>query len=316
MRSRVSSVGLIVRPNPASGYRYPDHIDRASLDALPRQPGVYLFIGHDGAPVYIGKSVCLRSRVLSHLRTPEEAAMLRDTARVEFLRTAGDIGALLLESRLIKQMQPPYNALLRMVRDTYALGLHDDDSTPVVCSSGTRLPSRQLFGLFGSRASAEEALRALARRHGLCPALLGLEPQVCGRGCFSRQLGRCNGACVGTESAPPARRAVDDAGSGVAVRGCGRHRRARRRHAPDSRGGPLGLSRLAGRKAAPAQAERAAAGRHRHLQDFGRALAGRVVRAGAMHGDGWAGGIRWVKGVRLYCAISDTRQTRRLTQNA
>ena len=184
MRSRVSSVGLIVRPNPASGYRYPDHIDRASLDALPREPGVYLFIGHDGAPVYIGKSVCLRSRVLSHLRTPEEAAMLRDTARVEFFRTAGDIGALLLESRLIKQMQPPYNALLRMVRDTYALGLDADAAAPLVCSSGTRRPGRQLFGLFGSRASAEEALRALARRHGLCPALLGLEGTVCGRGWF------------------------------------------------------------------------------------------------------------------------------------
>lgn len=201
MRSRVSSVGLIVRPNPASGYRYPDHIDRASLDALPRQPGVYLFIGHDGTPVYIGKSVCLRSRVLSHLRTPEEAAMLHDTARIDFLRTAGDIGALLLESRLIKQMQPRYNALLRMVRDTYALGLDDDASMPAVCNSGARAAGRQLFGLFGSRASAEEALRALARRHGLCPALLGLEASVRGRGCFSRQLGRCHGACIGAETA-------------------------------------------------------------------------------------------------------------------
>ena len=200
MRSRVSSVGLIVRPNPATGYRYPDHIDRASLDALPRHPGVYLFIGHDGFPVYIGKSVCVRSRVLSHLRTPEEAAMLRDTARVEFRRTAGDIGALLLESRLIKEMQPPYNALLRMVRDTYALALDESSMTARVCRSGWQQGS-SAFGLFGSRASAEEGLRALARRHGLCPALLGLEGQIRGRGCFSRQLGRCRGACIGTETA-------------------------------------------------------------------------------------------------------------------
>lgn len=200
MRSRVTSVGLIVRPNPANGYRYPDHIDRASLAALPRHPGVYLFIGHDGYPVYIGKSVCVRSRVLSHLRTPEEAAMLRDTARVEFRRTAGDIGALLLESRLIKEMQPPYNALLRLVRDTYALSLDDSGMTASVCRSGWQ-QGATAFGLFGSRASAEEGLRALARRHGLCPALLGLESQVRGRGCFSRQLGRCRGACIGTETA-------------------------------------------------------------------------------------------------------------------
>jgi len=201
MRSRVTSVGLIVRPNPASGFTYPDHIDHASLDALPRQPGVYLFIGHDGAPVYIGKSVCLRSRVLSHLRTPQEAAMLRDSARVEFRRTAGEIGALLLESRLIKQMQPPYNALLRMVRDTYALALDGDSVQPQVRGSTEHAPGRVLYGLFGSRASAEEGLRALARRHGLCPALLGLESQIRGRGCFSRQLGRCRGACIGAESA-------------------------------------------------------------------------------------------------------------------
>jgi excinuclease Cho len=201
MRSRVTSVGLIVRPSLASGFTYPDHIDRASLDAVPRQPGVYLFIGHDGAPVYIGKSVCLRSRVLSHLRTPEEAAMLRDTARVEFRRTAGEIGALLLESRLIKQMQPPYNALLRKVRNTFALALDGDSVQPRICGSGDDAPGRVLFGLFGSRMSAEEGLRALARRHGLCPALLGLENQVCGRGCFSRQIGRCRGACIGTESA-------------------------------------------------------------------------------------------------------------------
>lgn len=201
MRSRVTSVGLIIRPDPATGFCYPDHIDRASLEAVPRHPGVYLFIGHDGEPVYIGKSVCLRSRVLSHLRTPEEAAMLRDTARVEFRRTAGDIGALLLESRLIKQMQPPYNALLRMVRDTWALALDLDSKTARVCRSAWQAPRMNVFGLFGSRASAEEGLRALARRHGLCPALLGLEGQVRGRGCFSRQLGHCRGACIGAESA-------------------------------------------------------------------------------------------------------------------
>lgn len=201
MRSRVSSVGLLLRPRPASGFRYPHHIDRASLDALPRLPGVYQFIGHDGWPVYIGKSVCLRSRVLSHLRMPEEAAMLRDTARVEFQRTAGEIGALLLESRLIKQMQPCYNALLRMVRDTFALALDEGHTQPQICGSGQQAPGRALFGLFGSRSSATESLRAMARRHGLCPALLGLETQVAKRGCFSRQLGRCNGACIGAETA-------------------------------------------------------------------------------------------------------------------
>jgi excinuclease Cho len=201
MRPRVTSVGFISRVRAAPAFRYPEHIDRASLDALPRQPGVYLFLDGDGAPLYIGKSVSIRARVLAHLRTPEEAAMLDATARVAHVRTAGEVGALLLESQLIKEMQPPFNALLRTLRDTHALALEEGNPQPLVCGSTDAAPGRMLYGLFGSRAAAEEGLRALLRRHGLCPALLGLEQRIHGRACFSRQLGRCRGACIGTETA-------------------------------------------------------------------------------------------------------------------
>ena len=61
---------------------YPEHL-RPWLEALPKLPGVYQFHGDsDTMPLYIGKSVNLRSRVLSHLRTPEEAAMLRQSRRI------------------------------------------------------------------------------------------------------------------------------------------------------------------------------------------------------------------------------------------
>jgi excinuclease Cho len=200
MRPRVTSIGLVTRARPFPEFQYPDHIDRKSLEALPRLPGVYLFLDRSGAALYIGKSVSIRARVLSHLRTPEEAAMLAATARVDHVRTAGEIGALLLESRLIKEMQPPHNALLRSIRDTYALALDQDDSQPQVCGSTDVAPGRRLYGLFGSRAAADEGLRALLRRHGLCPALLGLEQRVHGRACFAHQIGRCRGACIGIES--------------------------------------------------------------------------------------------------------------------
>jgi excinuclease Cho len=66
---------------------------------LPSGPGVYIFHGQEGAlPLYIGKSVNLRSRVLSHLRNPDEANLLRQTRRISHIRTAGEIGALLLEA--------------------------------------------------------------------------------------------------------------------------------------------------------------------------------------------------------------------------
>ena len=56
---------------------YPTHL-RDAIARLPCTPGVYLFHGEEGQlPLYIGKSVNLRSRVLSHLRNHEEASLLR-----------------------------------------------------------------------------------------------------------------------------------------------------------------------------------------------------------------------------------------------
>ena len=65
----------------------------------PREHPVYFFYAEgDSIPLYIGKSIDIRSRLLSHLRAPEEARMLRQAQRIEYPQTAGEIGALLLES--------------------------------------------------------------------------------------------------------------------------------------------------------------------------------------------------------------------------
>ncbi|MGH8806817.1 MAG: hypothetical protein ACREX0_02910 [Noviherbaspirillum sp.] len=76
MQAHVTSVGLVIRPDPADIFEYPHHIDRGSLDALPSKPGIYIFRDAQHRPLYVGKSVNIRARVLSHLRTPEEAHML------------------------------------------------------------------------------------------------------------------------------------------------------------------------------------------------------------------------------------------------
>ncbi|MFC3110771.1 GIY-YIG nuclease family protein [Undibacterium arcticum] len=67
MQARITSVGLVIQPDPSDLFVYPDHIDRASLDALPPRPGIYIFRDQHDTPLYIGKSVNIRSRVLSHL---------------------------------------------------------------------------------------------------------------------------------------------------------------------------------------------------------------------------------------------------------
>lgn len=187
--------------NLATGHTAPG-IDPASLAALPHTPGVYLFWGEGQLPLYIGKSVDMRSRVLAHLRAPDEAAMLAQARRVELIETAGEIGALLLEARLIKQLSPLYNIRLRRLRNLCAIQLIETGkglSPQIVSGKEVAVGLTEgLYGLFSSVRAAQAKLSELAHLHRLCRGLLGLE-QIGPRGCFGLQLRSCLGACVGQE---------------------------------------------------------------------------------------------------------------------
>lgn len=183
-------------------YEYPEHL-RASLEAMPTAPGVYVFHGQDGdLPLYIGKSINLRSRIQQHLRNPEEARMLRQTTHITFTRTAGEIGALLLEAQMIKQQHPLFNQKLRRNRQLCSIRLTDLGSPEVVYSKDIDFAVEpNLYGLFGSRTSALQGLRELADEHHLCYGALGLEKIPAGRGCFRAMLKQCGGVCCGRETA-------------------------------------------------------------------------------------------------------------------
>lgn len=177
-------------------------INPESLAALPTGAGVYIFKGQGTLPLYIGKSVNIRSRVLSHLRTPEEASMIAQTRHIDFIETAGELGALLLESRMIKEQSPLFNQRLRRVRRFSSLRLRQTDkgTTPEIVDSKTVNlgTTPKLFGLFSSNHAAKQKLNDLAQQHGLCKVVLGLE-KTSTRGCFGLQIKTCLGACVGKE---------------------------------------------------------------------------------------------------------------------
>src|SRR5207245_3063272 len=94
---------------------------RALLGELPTGPGIYQFRDRTGRLIYVGKSVCLRQRVRSYFG---EAAgrigklrRLRSQVRgVEWIETGSELEALLLESRLVKELHPPFNVLLHRHR--------------------------------------------------------------------------------------------------------------------------------------------------------------------------------------------------------
>ncbi len=188
--------------DPTLGYAYPEHL-REYLDDLPQTPGVYIFHGMtESLPLYIGKSVNIRTRVMSHFRTLDEARMLRQTQRITYIETAGEIGALLLEAQLIKQQQPLFNQKLRRTRQMCSIRLAD--STPEIVYSKdvdfARTPN--LYGLFASRHAALAALKDLADEVQLCLGVLGLEKIAADRPCFRHMLKRCAGACCGAETIP------------------------------------------------------------------------------------------------------------------
>ena len=174
---------------------------------IPDSPGVYLFYGEGALPLYIGKSVSLRTRVMAHFQSAAKVAremrILQEIRRVEWRITAGDLGALLLESRLVKQLQPVYNRQLRQQRLLVSWELSIDPlARPQVTlvRMDDVLPRElgRLYGVYRSKRQATDALREMAEVHGLCPQVLGLES---GKGpCFGSQLGKCRGMCAGRES--------------------------------------------------------------------------------------------------------------------
>jgi len=189
------------------GPKLPPHLDALSLEDMPETPGVYLFYGEHDLPLYIGKSVNIRARVLAHLSSDhasgKEMRINQEIKHVEWRETAGDFSTRLLEARLVKERQPVHNRQLRNELQLCSWKLSADiDAKPVLTLvyadeiNPTELG--QLFGTFKSKRQAVEALRKVAEAHQLCPKILGFE---LGEGaCFASQIKRCKGVCCGREA--------------------------------------------------------------------------------------------------------------------
>ncbi len=186
----------------------PPHLDAAILDELPETPGVYLFYGENNLPLYIGKAKDIRQRVLSHFaadhRSAKEMAIAQQVRRIDWRETAGEIGALLQEAALVKELQPGLNRQLRK---------NDEVCTWVLVDEGDGWLRPELrsardiefklqhssYGLFKTKKEARDVLRTLAESHHLCDTLSGLDKGIPGKPCFAHQVRRCKGACVGSE---------------------------------------------------------------------------------------------------------------------
>jgi DNA polymerase-3 subunit epsilon len=193
--------GLVKTPTMPAG------LPEGALDDIPEAPGVYLFYGENGAALYVGKSINLRSRVMTHFagdhRDAKDMKIAQQVRRVDWVETAGELAALIEEARLVKSLAPVYNRRLRRPAELCAWRWRPEEPATapqlVTARELEHAGFEDLHGLFRSRAAALQALREIATASQLCSIVLGLEK---GKGpCFAHQLKRCRGACVGKESA-------------------------------------------------------------------------------------------------------------------
>jgi DNA polymerase-3 subunit epsilon len=184
--------------------KLPAHLPPELADELPEAPGAYRFFGDNDALLYIGKSNSLRTKILTQLadeqpgsRDQKWSALVK---RVDWVQSAGELGAMLLESEWIRSQKPLYNRRLRGNEGSVTLRPAADASGRVHLQRIDTLEPEDLaqsFGVFHSEKDARKALTDIARAQQLCLKVLGLEESA--GSCFAVQVGKCRGACTGKE---------------------------------------------------------------------------------------------------------------------
>ena len=175
------------------------------LPDLPDRPGVYFMRDRAGRVIYVGKAKSLRHRVRSYFvgvdnHPPRTKRLLRDVRDVSWEQTGTELGALLEESRLIKQILPHYNQALRAYRDYPFLRL--DTTHPFPTLSWTPRVGHdgaEYYGPLGRRGQAEEIVELVGRLFKLreCDD----HTFAMHRPCLYHEMGRCTAPCAGGSGA-------------------------------------------------------------------------------------------------------------------
>src|SRR5437763_8055742 len=137
--------------------------------ALPKAPGVDLMKDDKGRVIYVGKSASLRDRVCSYFQAGtklefKKAGLLDDVVDFEVLQTESEVEALLAENRLIKDIQPRFNA--RLLDDKtypYLMVTTGDEFPGVYVTREPRKSGVKLYGPFTSVHSLKEAVTLLQK---------------------------------------------------------------------------------------------------------------------------------------------------------
>lgn len=182
--------------------KLPDALSREQIVNIPRETGVYYFLNAKNEIIYVGKSIDIHQRVLQHLHnysTKKSVEMLNQIANIKFTITGSELVALLLESDEIKRLKPLFNRAQRRSLYNYGLFSSIDQNGYFRFYIEKIEPMTKPLSSFQSMQTAKDFLFNLVDEYKLCQKLCGLD--TTNRACFNHQLHKCNGACIGLESA-------------------------------------------------------------------------------------------------------------------
>jgi excinuclease ABC subunit C len=194
-----SDVEFDLEANPSLVQRGTEVIKRF-WTTLPNAPGVYRMLDHKGDVLYVGKAKSLKARVGSYARGQAHsnriARMIGETTSMEFVTTATETEALLLEANLIKQLKPRYNVLMRDDKSLpYILLTADHEAPQLVKHRGARKRRGDYYGPFASVWAVNRTINALQRAF-LLRSCNDSYFENRTRPCLLYQIKRCSGPCT------------------------------------------------------------------------------------------------------------------------
>ncbi len=174
----------------------------SQLALLPRSCGVYKFKDSNNTVLYVGKAHNLKSRVSSyftdtHLDRPRIVQMIPLVYEIETITTDNDIEALVLESALIKQIQPKYNTLAKDDKSYAYLYINHKDEYPTVKIvrqvSKEQVRNGKIFGPYPNGTAIKRVFKYLRKIYPFCISKDPTKP------CFDMHIGLCPGPIPSAE---------------------------------------------------------------------------------------------------------------------
>ena len=177
----------------------PPQLDPSIVDDLPESHGAYAFYASDGRVLQLKRSANLRQQILGQFAsTNQNAALVREIARIEWRESAGEFGAKLHEHLLRADYSHLSDDLCAWQLALFAPG--DYRPSLVFARDIDFATTPELFGLYKTRREAATALRRLAEANHLCLNRLGIGAGKADQPCIGFRQRTCRGVCAGKES--------------------------------------------------------------------------------------------------------------------